>query len=154
MSEQKSSKVPTRKDLNYPDPLNGVRVMIEFQRPANEVMVVNVTFMNRKSTPLTDFNSVPVVPEYVNVDASGFASNFLPGNNQGSLHQKITMLNTAMGQGKPFKLQLRLSFAEGGLHQQVSFEVPAVSSPANTFAGATEQPQKHQSKWAVDLMDR
>jgi hypothetical protein len=47
-----------------------------------EVMVVNVSFMNTKANPLTDFNSIPVVPEYVDVEATGFASNFLPGSNQ------------------------------------------------------------------------
>ena len=26
-----------RKEANYPDPLNGVRVMIEFQRPSHDV---------------------------------------------------------------------------------------------------------------------
>lgn len=59
----------------------GVRaqVMVEFQRPSVECMIVNVTYMNQKATALTDFNSIPVVPEYVEVEATGFASNFLPG---------------------------------------------------------------------------
>ena len=56
--------------------------------------VVNVSFMNTKASPLTDFNSIPVVPEYVEVEATGFASNFLPGSNQGFLQQKITMTTT------------------------------------------------------------
>jgi len=51
-----------------------------------------------------------VVPDYVDVDASGFASNFLPGNNQGFLQQKITMKNNAMANGKPFKLQVHPTF--------------------------------------------
>uniref|UniRef100_A0A7S0HSM8 GAE domain-containing protein n=1 Tax=Hanusia phi TaxID=3032 RepID=A0A7S0HSM8_9CRYP len=113
----------TRRDLNYPDPLNGIKVMIEFARPSHDIMIVNVTFMNQKANALTDFNSTPVVPDYVDVDASGFASNFLPGNNQGFLQQKITMKNNAMANGKPFKLQLRLSYVDGGQRGQVSFEV-------------------------------
>jgi len=72
-----------------------MQVMVEFQRPAIEVMVVNVScltlsqcnhgvvhkywvqiqrqvsFMNQKATPLTDFNSIPIVPEYVDVEATG-----------------------------------------------------------------------------------
>ena len=55
------------------------QVMVEFQRPSMECMIVNVTYMNQKATALTDFNSIPVVPEYVEVEATGFASNFLPG---------------------------------------------------------------------------
>jgi hypothetical protein len=39
-----------------------------------------------------------VVPDYIDVEATGFASNFLPGNNQGFLQQKITMTNNAMAQ--------------------------------------------------------
>ena len=39
-----------------------------------------------------------MVPDYIDVEATGFASNFLPGNNQGFLQQKITMTNTAMAQ--------------------------------------------------------
>ena len=31
-------------------------------------MIVNVTYMNQKATALTDFNSIPVVPEYVEVE--------------------------------------------------------------------------------------
>jgi len=27
--------------------------------------------MNQKATPLTDFNSIPIVPEYVDVEATG-----------------------------------------------------------------------------------
>ena len=41
------------------------QVMVEFQRPSVECMIVNVTYM--------------VVPKYVEVEATGFASNFLPG---------------------------------------------------------------------------
>ena len=74
------------------------------------------------------------------------------------------MPNTFLAQGisgKPFKLQLRMHYSEGG-HKgqvsfevsflfyshlrklrgkkgQVSFEVPAVSSPANTFAGNSDR---------------
>ena len=55
------------------------QVMVEFQRPSVECVIVNVTYMNQKATALTDFNSIPVVPEYVEVEATGFASNFLPG---------------------------------------------------------------------------
>jgi len=50
----------TRRDLNYPDPLNGIKVMIEFARPSHDIMIVNVTFMNQKANALTDFNSTPV----------------------------------------------------------------------------------------------
>merc|ERR1712070_613921 len=59
--------------------------MVEFQRPSVECMIVNVTYMNQKATALTDFNSIPVVPEYVEVEATGFASNFLPGAQQSRL---------------------------------------------------------------------
>merc|ERR1712216_765312 len=142
-----------RKDANYPDPFNGIKVMVEFQRPSIEEMIVNVTYMNQKATALTDFNSIPVVPSYVEVEATGFASNFLPGNNQGFLQQRITMNNTAMAQGKPFKLQMRIQWTKGGAAGQVSFEVPALSSPANTFAGAGggANTKSSSSKWAVDL---
>uniref|UniRef100_A0A7S0EUX1 GAE domain-containing protein n=1 Tax=Hanusia phi TaxID=3032 RepID=A0A7S0EUX1_9CRYP len=131
-------------------------MMMTMEMMMMEMMVTMIhrTFMNQKANALTDFNSTPVVPDYVDVDASGFASNFLPGNNQGFLQQKITMKNNAMANGKPFKLQLRLSYVDGGQRGQVSFEVPSVSSPANTFAGAVEQPQRSGAKWAVDLMDR
>jgi len=45
---------------------------------------------------LVCFARAQVVPDYIDVEATGFASNFLPGNNQGFLQQKITMTNTAM----------------------------------------------------------
>merc|ERR1712216_694978 len=43
------------------------QVMVEFQRPSIEEMIVNVTYMNQKAAALTDFNSLPVVPSYVEV---------------------------------------------------------------------------------------
>ena len=46
-----------RKEANYPDPLNGVRVMIEFQRPSHDVSpnCLGLLFMNKKDIEIDLF---------------------------------------------------------------------------------------------------